>query len=326
MWCSFEIYKTITSDSTDTDLNHHLGLDICSVSREGDDIQVQLLVEEPLPGEPHRAKRVRERAFPHHLLVLGMTQNLEEGECYSELDKKRILNFMGRDGVGKTQKERNADAVARANQRLKAHFAILSWPFAIENDIVLDFDGDASNGQALSIIELLKADSARRQLDFSLAHFEEVTSLHLKQLADGLPPNLEDIEFSFEGCVQIENAGLQAFAGKFPSTVQRLRINLMGCTEISDDGIIALAEELRNMPKLREFRLVCYMCHDLTAECFVHLSQHMPKSVQKVLVQMKGTAAEKDVKSIRELQQAARAARGADAQRASFALPGWVSR
>merc|ERR1712039_957752 len=148
-------------------------------------------------------------------------------------------------------------------------------------------------------------------------------------LADGLPPKLEDLELSFEGCIQIDDAGLQALTRKFPTSITRLRINVMGCTELTDVGILALAQGLGRLTRLQEFQLVCYLCKDLTADSFVNLNKRLPKSVQKCIVQMKGTPAAIDCKNLRELQKAAKAhlnARLKTGVLTTIAVPGVVSR
>jgi len=330
MWCTFEIFKAITSGDGDHQdakrpgkKNKPLSLDIVTAFRQNNEVHVNLMAEERLPREPLRAKMIREKSFPHHLLVQGMTRNLEDGKCYSDLDKQNIEKFMANGGGP----EQLADACKKANQRLHAHFALLSWPFAIENNLVLDFDGDPNNSTVLSLIGMLKEDATRHTLSFSLAHSVGVTSHDIKQVACGLPENLKHLELSFEGCIQVDNSGLQALAEKLPSSITKLHLNLMGCVEISNAGIAWLAWRLSSMSNLEDVRLVCCMCPHLSEDCFVRLDECLPNSVQTCAILMAGTFADKNCHSLLELRHMAQVVRRrkSSAKRLSvFALPGFV--
>ena len=88
MWCSFEIYIAITSK---------VKLDVAACRADG---LPSLLIQGMLPNEPQRAKMVREMEFPHSLMKAGVLQQLEEGGCYLQADREKILKFMGPDGEG----------------------------------------------------------------------------------------------------------------------------------------------------------------------------------------------------------------------------------
>lgn len=230
MWCSFEIYKAITTEKK---------LDVAAVTRSnGGACEGSIIIEDSLPWEPTRGKIVRQQAFPHHLLVEGMWRRLERGGCSVEADIERILHFIGQDvaedhpevaalpdEAGRIAKRREI-ALRKANGSLKAYFAISAWPFAVEFGLVQNF---AEGDRICNLVELLRLDIERTKLSFSVAHIEGVEDYDVQDIADALPPNLTELELSFEGCRQITKEGVCQFKGKFNQGLVALSLTLREC-------------------------------------------------------------------------------------------------
>jgi len=294
MWCSFEIYKAITTDTK---------LDVATVHRDENDPDARpsLLIEGLLPKEPQRAKTVREKLFPHSLLLAGMMQQLENGGCYLAKDKEKILKFIGHDGIGPDEDACLQDALRKANGSLKGHFALAAWPFAIEHNLVSNFGAD--EGEHVSLVDALRSDVWRAQLKFSVAHFQELTNSDVQDIVDGLPPNLVDLDLSFENCLVITKVALESFIGRLPKSLRVIRFCVRGCRELTDEGIILLAIELGSLPHLEEVTLDCGMCPDLSSESLHHLADHLQHIQNKrCVVWFRGTQVGRDFNSLRELR------------------------
>jgi len=241
------------------------------------------------------------------LIIKGLTGQLEQGRAYAQWDKAKILGYIANDcQEDGDDAARLKIALVNANAALHAYFAIAAWPFAVQNKLVLDFDGPG--GEDLSLIRFLKSDVMRRQLIFSLAHFEEVGNSDVEDVTNALPPNLWDLRLGFEGCVRITDAGLNKLKdGLFnlPTSLKTLHLSFMGCRDVSDDGIVALAQELPRLKELRDFKLDCSMCSDVTMASVDVISQKLPKDVKTCVVLLRGTTVNRDFKTPAELRRAA---------------------
>jgi len=302
IWCSFELYKTVTTDKL---------LDIATAKRSphSDKEVAKLIVEGLLPGEPRRAKMVREQDFPYPLVMAGMSKALENGGAYFKPDIDRVLHFMAMDGPnGEDLKTKQTTACRKANRSLNAYFALAAWPFAMQKKMI---QGDLLKPpeQRYNFIDILHRDSERRVLNFSLAHFLQVGNTDLEDVVNALPPNLVELRLGFEGCVQITNAGLMAFRGKLPATLQKLQISFMACTNISDLGVLVLAEELPQLLDLRELKIDCGMCADITRVSIKAIAENLPQKLQTCEVLLRGTMVGRDFRTATELRQAAQGRR-----------------
>jgi len=299
MWCGFEIYIATTTGTK---------LDVATFHGHAHDpySEASFLIDGMLPNEPQRAKIVRERRFPHSLLLAGVMELLEEGSCYLPTDKKRILNFMGNDGVGPDEDARVASALRKANSMLHGRFAVAAWPFAIEHNLVTNF-GIHAAGAHISLVGSLRNDTARTCLKLSVAHCQGVSNLDLQDIADGLPPNLVDLDVSFEGCIEISNVGLESFVGKLPRSLRAIRFCIRGCREVTDEGIVVLAQQLGSLQDLEEVTLDCGMCHSLSDNSLGVLAEHLQQVQNKrCAVWFRGTQVNRNFNSFKELSNAAR--------------------
>jgi len=322
MWCCFEIYKTVTTD--------RLRLNIATVPKDGSEEAI-VLSQETLKGESDRTKNVRHSKFPHQLLMAGLTRRLEDGDCSVRADCERIRGYIARDAPQDVDQDaREAVALLRANQSLRSYFALVAWPFAIQYDLVRDFDGDGDIMEGDDLIHCLRDDETRTTLRFSLAHFEEVENADVRDLLDGLPPHLLDLNISFEACIGITNVGIKNFKDKLPRSLLSLHLSFMGCNQVSDEGIFALAAEIAELQYLSDLDLDCSMCPDITFASVAAIVGSMRPGLEKCCLRFRGTGVGRDFKTgigkdcfknVKELQAAVLGSSGLLPDSLSKSLP-----
>jgi len=307
MWCSFELYVTITANKK-VDGTASKMLDVATVS-EG---KAMIIVEDLLPDEPRRAKMVRQKCFPLLHLEKGMIDSLEQGACYLESDRNKILDFMAADcqEPGSWTDKRRL-ALKYANEALNAYFALASWPYGIRQNRVHDFEAE-DGVRRIDLPSILRVDSKRDSLKFSLAHFHEVTNADIELIAQGLPPNLKFLELDLEGCNLITS--LHAFKGCLPRGLLSFRLSVRSCNLMHDHAIITLAKELNGLQCLTEFVLDCGYCKELTYGALAALAKNMPESVksQQCQVLFRGTEVDKDFKTLEDLIKTGKTSRWAN--------------
>jgi hypothetical protein len=262
-----------------------------------------VLADGLLPREPQTRKVSREKNFPHILLLSGMTQRLEEGDCYVAEDKKHIIDCMANDSPGgESFQVRLQASLARANSAIQAHFALAAWPFAVQEGVVENFD--LANPGTMSLPKVLRRDVSREQLTFSLAQVTQVTNKHIMAVGRGLPPNLLVLDLSFQGCRQITGHGIKDFAENLPQTIRKLRLNFLGCSGASDAAVHDLA--CRFPPNMKELMLDFGMCPQISISSIKSLAFGLPKGITSFVGRFKGTQVDRNYESLKELQYAAR--------------------
>merc|ERR1711920_54737 len=98
------------------------------------------------------------------------------------------------------------------------------------------------------------------------------------------------------------NVALQVLEGRLPRTLETLHVSLLGCRDVSDDGVRVFAQQLSTLTRLQDFQLDCSMCTDVSADSIRALADHLPESVNKCRVLLKGTNANCIVHNVRELR------------------------
>ncbi|CAE8586475.1 unnamed protein product [Polarella glacialis] len=280
IWCDYELYFTITEGI------HYicglLALDLYLVTKpfvlEGaGEPSVELISKSPMPGESSVAQSKREANFPVSLLAQGVLARLEDGEASVPEDKAKILyNMSGNRSLdsqeGQECLRRNLE---KANNSLNSSLALLAWPQAMHRGLLLNF---AQSDE----------DQGMRGLDLSLAHFtESCKDKDLELLAQGLPPNLEELILSFEGCDKITDVGLKALAQKLSPGLQKLKLDFVGCLLLTDVGLVSLA---RHLPAgVKELQLHFASCSRVGLPGATALKQQLPAGLLSFKASFKGT-------------------------------------
>jgi len=268
---------------------------------QGHGAEAKLLVEGLLPGEPQRAKMVRQRSFPYSLVVAGLSGALEDGRAYFKPDEEKVLSFIASDGPPDLDyKSRLTIALQKANSSLDAYLALAVWPFLMQACLVRE----CVPGHKATMIDIVRADTERTKLDINLSHFEEVDNADLEDVANSLPPHLVELTMSFGGCLGLTNAGLEGLQGMLSDSLQKLHISFMGCEEISDNGVEIIAEELSSLPNLQDLKLDFSMCSDIDSACLKPIVKNLPSQLRACTVFLRGTLVDRDFQTELELRQA----------------------
>lgn len=268
-----------------------------------------MLSKSPLPGESAVAKSVREQNFPLSLLLHGLQVCLEDGEATVQKDKDGILFEMASHADLSTTagQELLQQNLKRANDALHSTFAILAWPQAMKHGRLLDFANhkeqklSSKARQKVKLPEILAMDDDREVLELSLAHFEETcVDSSVKILAAGLPPNLQDLRLSFEGCNRITDQSLSALGSRFCLGLKRLYLDFIGCSKLTDTGLYAIAGGLP--PALEDLELHFAGCPLLTAAGVGFLREQLPSGLQTFTASFKGTGINRNFATLEEFQ------------------------
>eukprot|EP00913_Durusdinium_trenchii_P032387 g30324.t1 len=268
IWCDYELYAAITDPAKDFDL------------------------VTATEGESAVAKSVREQNFPISFLLRGLSVRLEDGEATVEADKMKILSAMAGGNLnssrGQMLLEKN---LKHANDTLHSTLAVLAWPQAMQRGLLGE----------MKLAEALSADVGRERLELSLAHFEaSCTDAAMKVLATGLPPNLQELRLSFEGCNRITDAGVSALVRHLNPKLKLLYLDFIGCALLTDSAILSLAKHLPST--LIELQVHVAGCEGVGTAAVQHLKQHWPASLHQFRGSFKGTAVNRNFRNFQELQ------------------------
>ncbi|CAK9117404.1 unnamed protein product [Durusdinium trenchii] len=285
IWCDYELYAAITDPAKDFDL---------VTATEGVALgpQALMLSKNLLPQESAVAKSVREQNFPISFLLRGLSVRLEDGEATVEADKMKILSAMAGGNLnssrGQMLLEKN---LKHANDTLHSTLAVLAWPQAMQRGLLGE----------MKLAEALSADVGRERLELSLAHFEaSCTDAAMKVLATGLPPNLQELRLSFEGCNRITDAGVSALVRHLNPKLKLLYLDFIGCALLTDSAILSLAKHLPST--LIELQVHVAGCEGVGTAAVQHLKQHWPASLHQFRGSFKGTAVNRNFRNFQELQ------------------------
>jgi hypothetical protein len=306
IWCSFELYKTISDEDKQLDI-----MTVCC--DENQEWKAQLIADGLLPGESRSDKVVRERRFPRELLIEGIHRSLEDGECSVQRDKDTILASMARDTPeheGNLTERREA-SLRRANACLNSSFAIAAWPSTLEEgeDVCQCSDKHGT----VSLPKVLSNDRWRRRLELSLAHIDCVNNNSLKDVAIGLPETLQELQLSFQGCKRVSDQGLMHIVKGLPRGLQSLKLSLFGCVDITDRSGLQLVQQLPDT--LKVLHLDFGMCRHISQSVLLGLHEHLPRSVSTLTVILKGTELDITVRGVKKLHDLARHLRARDSDK-----------
>jgi len=293
IWCDFELYSTLT-DGKPLDTITILKTDDGLLDRKSAPL---LLSQNPLPHETPHLKVKREQGFPMQLLLAGISVKLEKGSASVASDKEHILNSMAKKVKGSSEASSSASledaldiAVRRANGALNSFFAQAAWPRAVKQGIVRDFD--PSNPGQLTLAEVMRMDDSRTTFALSLGHVLEVDDKEVECLASALPPNLLELDLSFEACKRITDAGVIALARWIPPGLTKLRLDFLGCEQLTDQSLEELS---RNMPSgLLNLRLDFAKCHLISNSGVRALADNLPSKLQTCSATFKGTRCDRN--------------------------------
>lgn len=280
IWCDFEVFCAVNDVEK--------GLDIMA-KRRG---VPQLLSDRQLPNETARAQTQREAKFPIALLVNGMHARLQDGETSKPSDKEAILQYVCQNSPDQEE------ILRRTNNTLHAIFAKSAWPQAVKRGLVEDFD--RKNPGALRLPDVLRQNELQQSLHMSLEHMDMVTDAEVANIAAALPPNLSDLELSFEGCRNVSSRGLEAIALALPPRMRKLKLDFLGCSQMGDLGLRALAQQLPG--QLQDLELHFDMCDNISIEGLRRLADGIPRCVRTFEGTFRGTQIDRNFASVRALQ------------------------
>jgi len=274
MWCDFELYKTVSDTNKLLDVVTEV---------EG---TARILSEGPTPGEAGWEKKQRELLFPISLLTDGLRTCLEKGQASREADKIHIMNCMtgnkknlnDRGVLNRAQSDRvDQAAYNAANMALHGIFAVAAWPQAVRKNLVKDFDR-LSPG-SLSLPRILIKDIQRKTLSLDFQNFEEMRDAQLVELADGLPPNLREVEVNLS-VTGVANRGVKHFMQALPRDVEVLNLRFAKCSAVSDPVVRTIGLHLST--GLVRLTLDFRECKDITDAAVKFLASRLPGGLIEV--------------------------------------------
>lgn len=284
IWCDYELYAAITDSAKD--------LDLVTATHSANGHVAMMLSKNFLPQESAVAKSVRERKFPISFLLRGLHVRLEDGEATVTEDKFKILKAIAGTDIDSSKGHMLLEQNLKlANDTLHSTLAVLAWPQAMQRGLLGD----------MNLEEILAADVGRERLELSLAHFEaSCTDSAMKILASGLPPNLQELRLSFEGCNKITDNGVSSLMRHLSPKLKLLYLDFIGCTLLTDASIISLAKHLP--ASLHELQLHFAGCEGIHAGAVQHLKEHWPPALQQFRGSFKGTGVNRNFRHLQEFQ------------------------
>lgn len=284
IWCDYELYAAITDSAKD--------LDLVTATHSANGHVAMMLSKNFLPQESAVAKSVRERNFPISFLLRGLHVRLEDGEATVTEDKFKILKAIAGTDIDSSKGHMLLEQNLKlANDTLHSTLAVLAWPQAMQRGLLGD----------MNLAEILAADVGRERLELSLAHFEaSCTDSAMKILASGLPPNLQELRLSFEGCNKITDNGVSSLMRHLSPKLKLLYLDFIGCTLLTDASIISLAKHLP--ASLHELQLHFAGCEGIHAGAVQHLKEHWPPALQQFRGSFKGTGVNRNFRHLQEFQ------------------------
>eukprot|EP00930_Biecheleria_cincta_P081214 TRINITY_DN6998_c0_g3_i1.p1 TRINITY_DN6998_c0_g3~~TRINITY_DN6998_c0_g3_i1.p1 ORF type:complete len:1165 (+),score=209.90 TRINITY_DN6998_c0_g3_i1:78-3572(+) len=292
IWCDFELYLAVM---------HEKDFDVVTISAS--QRSPAMLSKHFLPHESAVAKSRREMKFPVSLLLHGLQVRLETGEASVADDKVRILQTIaGKVDLNAAEgQEVLKEKIWLANSKLHSTMAILAWPQAMSRGMLLNFGHEVSN-QPAKLPEILRADSTMKHLQLSLAHFAQACGDEaIKILAGGLPPNLEKLTLSFEGCSRITDWGVQSLARNLSDQLEELYLDFLGCTQVTDTGLQSLASGLPR--SLRVLELHFAGCQAIGAFGIRMLRDSIPPGLTRFKASFRGTGADVNFEDLGQLRR-----------------------
>lgn len=231
---------------------------------------------------------------------MGICAKLEEGEATVSSDKHQILDFIASDLMKDTQtvfpmgkEEAIVAGARRANLRLNSYFAQAAWPKAVHDSNIHNFYG-------AYLAEVIRLDSMCHTFVISLAHERKVDDAALKSLAEALPPNLQEIDISFDSCVNVTDRGLISLAQSIPKSVTKMHLDFLGCKKLTDTSLQELARCLP--PGLQALRIDFVSCREIGHAGVQALAKQMPPSLKEFSATLRGTQINRDLTSVKDLR------------------------
>jgi len=251
-----------------------------------------------LPGEKPGDRAFREKRFPVDTLEKGLHIKLEDAKATVPEDKKAILQYF------EATKQATGNGLQEANAALRGLFARAIWAPAMRGDglghMLLHLShGDDASG-LVSLPATLAADLSRTRLDLNLSNMVEVNFRSVSALAQGLPPNLLDLDLRFTGCAYFDDRCLRTLAERLPANLTRLSLVLLGCKKITDVGVEALAENLPQ--KLTDLTLHLDNCQDITEQGVMALACNLPRTTRSFNGTFFGTQVDRNFETVKQLR------------------------
>mmetsp|Transcript_117849 Transcript_117849/g.334137 ORF Transcript_117849/g.334137 Transcript_117849/m.334137 type:complete len:645 (-) Transcript_117849:84-2018(-) len=198
------------------------------------------------PGAGYRSKMEREKGFGVDVIRAGLSISIEGGQTTDPKDRTRILNAIAKRDPALPPIE-DHELYLKVNRRLSALIAMTVWRRVMA--------GSSEYSLQVMLADALKHDIWDDTLELSLAYCVGVTermpfvmrSLHqhllhltldfkgmglddgiMKDLAAGLPPDLEELHIDLSQNPEITNVGIANFEKNLPLKLKSVSVRLAG--------------------------------------------------------------------------------------------------
>jgi len=237
LWCLYEVAMLTDNPDLNLDIAACMGQKTAFIMRGFNEDEEDK--ERDANGSGYKAKWDRERNFPLNIIEQTLEIRVQAGQASANADRTRLLNFFSGRDLHSPPVEENENYV-RWNQQIRSLFAQTLWRR------VMASTANDSHTQRVQfrISEMLRGDVWRTQLDISLAYCvatapEEKLSLMVKSF----PPYLKELELNLKG-LDIMDDNMKDLAAGLPRELDRLHLDLSFNAQITNFGVTMFVNNL----------------------------------------------------------------------------------
>jgi len=244
LWCLYELAMLADTPNVNLDVAACFGPKAAFIMRGFNEEEEDK--ERDANGSGYKAKWDRERNFPLNIIEQTLEVRVQAGQASANADRGRLLNvFAGRD-LHLQPVEENENYI-RVNHQLRSLFAQTLW-----RRVMASTANDSHTQRVqLRISEILRGDIWRTHLDISLAYCvptapEEKLALMVKSF----PPHLKELKLDLKG-LDIMDDNMKELAAGLPRELDQLHVDLSFNAQITNFGVTmfvnALPAKLKNL-------------------------------------------------------------------------------
>jgi len=231
LWCLYELTMLTDKPSLSLDIAACIGPQKTALIMRGFNEEEEDK-ERDASGSGYKAKWDRERNFPLNIIEQTLEIRVQAGQASANADRARLLNFFASRDQSLQPVEENENYVRR-NLQLRSLFAQALWRR------VMASTANDSHTQRVQfrISEILRADAWRTHLDISLSYCvatapEEKLALMVKSF----PPYLQELKLDLKG-LDIMDDNMKDLAAGLPRELERLHLDLSFNAQITNFGV-----------------------------------------------------------------------------------------
>mmetsp|Transcript_112763 Transcript_112763/g.313792 ORF Transcript_112763/g.313792 Transcript_112763/m.313792 type:complete len:683 (+) Transcript_112763:64-2112(+) len=196
------------------------------------------------PGAGVRAKRAREASFPVEIAELGMEVAVQQAKAIPKEDVPLLLSCIA--GLDLDEAPPAAhDRYTETNRQLHAFFGC-----ALYAAIRASASRSARSQRASKALQALRGDR-RKALDLCL---EGLDGDGVRQLAQSLPPGLEDLKMRLKGS-SVRDQDLCVLGEHLQGDLHSVSLDLVQCAGISDAGVAGFERHMENRKTIVDLKL-----------------------------------------------------------------------